>query len=471
MTHEMMVRQYMNTTGKKVTTEAEQQAFNDWAGAEARKAGVSTSEFEKMPADYYGGANNPFQAPPNEELDSAVNTALLAGANGAAAGGNTQQVQQGTQSGAFNTTGNTSTTGSQNQSQTQATQGSSNTNTSQVGTQQGTTSQTGTTNTTGQTQQQTGVVDTLGFGDLLKNQGQQAGANDAARNTYLTDLIATGGDGFNNQIDQAVRSSQSGPGMQGVGDSGKGRAAAYAVEQVANNNQNQRLNAAQQLAGPSATTTLANAGAPYLGQTSNQTSNQVGNTSEMGTQEATNTSLGNTKQNTSSLGSMLSSALSSSNEQSSQGGSSAAKNTQIAAGNTPEQSTSSGGGSIVCTALVEHELLDKELVEAELRFIKRNWDTFKQAAKGYYSFGVPLAKLVRRSRLVALCVAPIARSCSREAAKFEGVDVRSRWWDSIVYGAFFGLSHALGGFIKGDAVVRDPEVLDMLAANNLLLPL
>lgn len=206
--------------------------------------------------------------------------------------GTTQQDSTNTGFNNQNTTGtvNTNNQGTSNQI--------SSGTTTQQGKTQGTTSGTSNQATTGtvagtsaqQGTSTTGVVDTLGFGGLLQGAGSTALTNDAARNAFLHDVMATGGNQFKSQVDQAVRQSLSGPGMSGVGESAQGRAAGYAAEQVARQNLNQRLNAAEQLAGPTALSTLVGAGNPYLGSTN--TSNVTGQTGQTSQQNVLGTNTG-----------------------------------------------------------------------------------------------------------------------------------------------------------------------------------
>tara|TARA_R110000868_G_scaffold18653_5_gene81630 strand:- start:51 stop:1298 length:1248 start_codon:yes stop_codon:yes gene_type:complete len=358
-------------------------------------------------------------APVTNPLADAANTALLSGAARAAGGGNTYQVQGGNQEGAFATTGSEGSASSQQQQQFSNTRGIQDQAT------------TGRTTNTGAT----GVTDTLGFGNLLKEGVGDAKTNDATRNNFLTDLVKTGGEGFNAQVDQAVRQSQSGPTMNGVGDSGKDRAAAYATEAVARNNMGERLQGAAQLAGPTAATSLASAGNPYLGQTTNNTGVNTSNTA------------GSTEQSTGSFGNLLSSSLS----QQTQGGTSSAANTQIAAGNQPEQTTSGGGGgSIICTALAQEGLLSNELVAESTAFIYSNWEHYKRAARGYYCWANGVIAGIHRYRWLARLVLPFARACSQEAARRNGMEVPKRWYNVAIYHTVFQFCNFIGRFVKAN---------------------
>lgn len=427
---------------------------------------INSPEGQAAFQQWQGGQTNPF-SPSGTNLDDAANQALLSGATRAAGGGNTYQVQGGNQQGAFGTVGQEANTGSQTQTQQTAQTGTQ--TQAGTGTQQQVANTTGTTAGNTTTSNTRGVNDTLGFGSLLQGGVGGAQTADASRGTFLQDMVDTGGAGFGQQVDRAVRASQSGPGMQGTGDNAKDRAAGYAAEGVAMDNANQRLNASQQLAGPTATQTLAGAGTPYLGTTDTGTQATTGTQQQTAntTGSTTNNTTGTTQQNSSSLGSLLSSSL----QNQSQGGVSSAANTQIAAGNQPEQTTSGGGGggSVVCSALVERDMLSRTLVVEEAQYIAGHWPKFKQAAKGYYLFGVPLAKQVRKHHWVANLCLPIACACATEAARRGGSFRQKRWFNVVAYKAMFVTCHSLGWFVRKPATIDDPGLCRML--NDLQLHL
>lgn len=150
----------------------------------------------------------------------------------------------------------------------------------------------------------TNVTDSLGLGSLISQQAKAAQTSDAARNTWLTDVMQNGGTGYQDQMQQAINNSLSGPGMQGVGNMAKGRVAGSAAEQIAMNNMDQRLAAAQQLQSGGQFAQVAALGNPYLGSstatsgtsatnTANTTQNSTQNTSDIFNQNTGNSSTAN----------------------------------------------------------------------------------------------------------------------------------------------------------------------------------
>jgi hypothetical protein len=334
-------------------------------------------------------------------------------------GANTNQVQGGAQAGQFGSTGVTdqeTSTGAQ---------------------QQGATSQQGTTNGGSVT----GVNDTLGMGALLQGQQGAATATDATRGSTLNSLMQQGDPALQQQVSQAVSRSLSGPGMQGVGQGAQARAAGDAAAQIGMNSAGTQLAASQQAAGPTATTTLAAAGNPYLGQTQQNVQNQ----------STTGQSAQNTTGQSSAVGG-----------QSTQGTANS-QNQQQAFGLTPQQSTSSGGGSVICTALGERGWLPRWMLEDELFFVSQNWKSFKHAARCYFLWGTPVAKLVRRNWFVAILCYPFANACAYEAARRSGITkLPCRWWASFAYYTFLIPNTAIGFCLPGKPRVTDPSIVKML---------
>jgi len=369
------------------------------------------------------------------DLNAAANNALMSGATNAtnATGANaSNQVQASNQTGAFDTTGTSAQT--QNQTQQNQTTGASTTNTNQ------------------QTTGQTGVVDTLGTGAML--QGQQAGAtaNTNAVNNFLSGVIQQGAPAFQSQVQQAVNNATSGPGMVGAGQSANARAAGYAGSEVGRQMLGQQLQAAGQLSGPTAATTLANASAPYLGQTSTQ-----GTT---GTQQQ------------SSLENTLGTALNSLVENQSQAGTSNAGSTQIAAGTSPIQQQK--GGKIICTVLVKHKLMRRETVANELVYFRKHWDFFKRSAVGYVFFAQLLAVFALHHKWFARLCAPLARACSHVIlCKLWGMQPRKL--AAVAYFFFFHFCDKLGWLLlrfwspNAPDKVSNPELVALLEELDLSL--
>ena len=371
---------------------------------------------------------------------AAIKQALQAGATGAQTGGNANQVQAGSQTGAFSSTGTENQVQNQTQNQTQA------------GTQTGTTAQ----NTTGQT----GVLDTLGAGSALAGLVPQSTATTNNTNATLTGIMQNGDPNLQSQVQQAVNNATSGPGMVGAGQSANARAAGYAAADVGRQSEAHQLQAAQQLSGPTAATTLAGAAVPYNGATS-QSNNTGAN------QTATNsTSLGNT------LGSMVTNQ--------DQSGTSSADNVQVAAGNQPQQQQQSKGGKVVCTVLVEHGLLSRAVVATELLFFQKHAAEFKRAIIGYYFFGVWLARLALKYKTVAYLCFPIAWGCTTETMRlydneFLKTSKKANPFARLIFKTFFYFTDSLGWALlkfwpeKAQDKITDPVIIALLKKHDLTL--
>jgi hypothetical protein len=267
-------------------------------------------------------------------------------------------------------------------------------------------------------------------------------------------------------MDTAIRASQSGQ-VQNSGENAKARIGAYAAEKVAQDNQNLRLSAAQQLAGPTAVTTLAGAGNPYLGQTATNTNvgnitgttannnvsnttgsttnntNTVGNTTTAGTQNTAqqNQTAGTTNSATQSqqLQNTLSKLLS--NETSDQQGVSGGLTSVNSVGKQPVQQ-SGGGMSVICTVLQKHGLLDTELVRAEVAYFRASKDKHFNAWKAYYAWGRKFAKwLDGRPVAMGLTAAVVKRLIAVPAGK--GGFVAKLCWHTLLFG-----HHVAGWFVK-----------------------
>lgn len=397
--------------------------------------------------------------------------------------GNNNQIQGGAQTGAFQS-GSTqqqsqsqlgSTTGtSTQQQQTGGTSQENQSGTSQTQ-QQGT--NLGQTTNVGQTT--TGVKDTLGFGDLLKGGASAAQGTDASRTAYLTDLMSNGGSAFQDQVKAATNQALSGPTMQGVGDSAGARAAGYAAANVARTNQDQRLNAAAQLAGPTATQTLASAGNPYLGSTAEtaNTGTQQQNTTNTGVSQNQSANTGATTgtSNASGTSNQLTASMTDLINQASSSGTSNAQNAQAAYGTTPSQTTSGGGGgSVICTVLGERGLLPEWMLIEEIIHIKSHAKRFHSAAKGYLFWGEAVARLARRNKFVAYLCLPLAKACAYEAsrrARKETLTHRDQlpkfFIPIVAYWTFFIGTTILGQFIPGKPKIKDPELLALMSRTGL----
>lgn len=447
-------------------------------------------------------------------------------------GGNYNQVQNATQLGQFGTvgqnyqqqsgttgqqqTGTNQTTGTQNtaQQQNQATtqqqQQNQATQSQQQQAQTGTSQQqqaqdsrtTGTTTQQTQGQESQRAVDTYGFGQLLRDQAGQVGASDADRTAWLKDTMQTGGSGFNSQIDQAVRQSQTGPGMTGAGDSSRARRAAYTAAEVGRTNLNQRLAAAEQLAGPTGLASLSTAANPYIGR--DTTSSGTGTTfQDLLTKGTTNTTGTNTSQGTTS-GTQLSQGTTfgtsnmtgNTNTQSltdqlqktaqnttgfqdlvtkgaeTQAGTTLGQSSQAGVGQIPQGQPVKTGGCVLCTAAVEMKLPKANMLRVLRRVInhKLNVDrsAFASASRGYFAIFTPFARWLLTHPVIALVLWPFARAVVYEELRVSG---RRLPWKPVAWGVHW-LGHtfcaAVGSFFPVRGYVTDPVITEIARKNNIL---
>lgn len=432
---------------------------------------------------------------------------------------NQQYGQQNTnqqQNTAQQSVGQSSTAGSQTQQQTGQEQS----------TQDLTARTQGTTSTSGTNTSQ--AIDSLGFGQLLRDSAGSVQQTDAVRQGYLSDLVQTGGSAFNSQVDQAIRNSQSGPGMLGVGDSARARSSGYAAAQIARNNTQERLAASQQLAGPTGLATLSTAANPYVGRTdtTNQTqnvdqttrtqgttgttssgtttgtsqanqfnsSNQTGQmTGSQGTSSATSGSqtnnqtqnsisnllgsmsgsgFSNTQQGT--TGSMQSSMAGLSNLLNSQSevnsGSTTAQSSQVAAGQIPEgQPMKTGGGCVLCTAAIELGLSRHHRVLRQVIAYKLGpgWSSFRRAAYGYFFLFTPLAYWLLKHPRIAATLWPMAKAVVYEELRVSGRNLPRNRWASAVHWAGHYLCAAVG-YLPVPRRVTNPVILSIAQRENIL---
>jgi hypothetical protein len=382
---------------------------------------------------------------------------LQAGADRAAAGGNTNQLQGSQQSGEFNSTGTQTQTGTQI--------GNTSQQMNQTGTTQGQTVTSGTQNQSGTSSTTSQMGDEMGFGALLKSQGSQIAATDATRSGFLSDLVQTGGKGFQDQVAMAANTALSGPGMQGTGRAAQGRVAGSAVGDVARNNMGQRLQASQQLSGPTGLQTASQAALPYNSQTQNQSFN---NTTQ-------SNSVADTNQTTQSSGTQTGQSFNLSDLVSNQAqtGTSKASGVQVATGQIPEGKSTSSGGCYVCTAYVELGLMHPAAVRRGALYKLANLPKYGRSLFGYTVYGPALARLVLRSTLFALIFYPVARAVLyEECRRATGVRLRRKMFASIVHDAFHYGSYWVGRIAKrcGYKAVQAPGVgvMDALKKHNLL---
>jgi hypothetical protein len=377
-------------------------------------------------------------------------------------GENFRQTQSGTQTGAFNTTGSSNFAQGQTSGQTTAgtrvTAGQTDTSQNVAGGSSSGTSQTGrTTGTVGtDTTTSTGVRDTLGFGQLLQGQVGAAGAADATRQSFLTDLVQTGGANLNSQIEQAVRNSLTGPQTTNAGESARARMGGYAAAEMGRRNTENRLAAANQLAGPTATQTLVGAGTPFLGQTQTTRGTQTTDmtnaidalTNTSNWQDLVNRTATQGAEASSGVTQGFQNTVGSANE--AQLGSATGGSTQTAAGVVPKEQTvnTGGGGCIICTAGMAHGLWRRPRL---LRKVTRHklvveGPRFHRAARGYFFLFGPLARLALRSRLVSRFTMPVANAVVYEEARIAGVDLPFRPVPWAIHWTWHGLCSLVGRF-------------------------
>lgn len=348
-------------------------------------------------------------------------------------GGNYQQVQNSVQSGQFNSQGTTN--------QNQQTESGQQTNQQQTGQQQ----------TTGQSTQTTQAVDPYGWGNLLDQQLQQSVGGDADRTAWLQDVMQTGGQGFNSQVEQAVRQSLTGPQTTGAGDSARSRMAGYAAADVARNNMNQRLAASEQLAGPTGFTNLISQAQPFVGSTTTGES----------------TSLTDTLNNLSSNSSGWQNLVNQVSEN--QSGTTSANASQAGAGNIPEGQPVKTGGCVLCTAAIElglsnHRNVLRRVISHKLN---KDWKRFRNAARGYFFIFTPFARWLLNKPVLAKTLWPLAKGVVYEELRVSGrrLPFKLSAW----------LTHWIGhsvcsivGRLPVPGYVTDPVIISIAKQNNIL---
>lgn len=347
-------------------------------------------------------------------------------------GGNTAQNQGSTQVGTYSNIGDTTNT------QTGKSGGTDTTNMA------------GTTTSAGG--QQTHASDDYGFGALLKSGQAGATANDATRNAYLSDLVSTGGANYAGQTDAAIRGSLTGPQATGAGDGARARIAGDAAANIQRNNTGERLQAAQQLAGPTATTTLSSAANPYIGQ--------IGSTSNNAT----------TAQSTGSVKNDFSNLVNDTSE--AQAGSAVGIGKQAANGLALQnQQSSGGGGCVLCTAAIDLGLPGSNLHRVLRTVISyklhKDWKNFRHAARGYFFLFTPLARYLLRHPCLAQTLWPIAKACVYEELRVAGRPLPKRVWASVVHWTGHGVCSVVGRFpVPG--VVRDKVITEIARREGIL---
>ena len=448
--------------------------------------------FDALVSGNQPNPNPKLPALPNPGTNLPSNTVTDADGNVTTApAGNYWQNQSGNQGGAFNTVNNTSTVGGSDKLVTnagttnQATNNKTTTGATTGTSNLGTTSNTGlqTNNTSGTVNQTTGntVQDTLGFGQLLKSQAGTVGASDAERTAWLQDTMKTGGSGFNSQVDQAVRQSLSGPGRTGTGESASARAAGYAASDVARNNLGQRLQASQQLAGPTGLASLSSAANPYLGSTSSTTGTSTGtgtvSSSNQGTSSNTGTS--NTTGFEDLVGNTTSSSVNSSREKlnnflnsnENTAGTAVGSSNSSASGQIPQtQNVSSGGGGcVLCTAGIElgqwrNVRVLRKVIQHK---VQRDWSRFRLAARGYFFVFSPVARFLLTHPRTSAAIQPVLRAIVYEELRVAGENLPFKAWPWTIHWLGHGLCSVVGrlpvpGRVTDEVIIATAQKYNVL---------
>ena len=476
--------------------------FNAWS--------ESIGGFESAPSPSASAAPRPtFATSPTSANPTAVNIfgaadpaqTLALAVQGAGVMPNTTQVQGGQQAGYFDSTGVTDTTGSKTTAGTDRSTSSGVDLTQQTGSRDvtGATSgaRTGVTQTEqagttvedltgrGTTAGTTRVADTLGLGSLLKDQSGAATSADKARQSFLESLVNQGPKEQQALTQAAVNQALSGPGMFGTGEGAQARAAGNAAAQVGLQSLAQQLEAARQLAGPTATTTLVGAGTPYLGQdttgTTESSQSKEGSTAgattatESGiqtsdtTQRETSGSLTDVSRRAESLNLRDLVEATSGTTTEDQSGTSGNVGVTAGIGTTPPASTSSGGGCVACTAYVDVGWKAHRIVRAAAEY-KLSLPKYRRSLAGYSVYGPALARLIQRSPLFAKLFFPVARAVLYEELRLAGRVSQSSKWASLCHFGFHYGSLAVA-VLTGQRDIKqcDKETINLLERNNLFV--
>lgn len=377
----------------------------------------------------------------------------------------------------------------------------------------------GTQATTGTTSGTTGVNAPFDVGALVNSTLGTDATTDANRSSFLNDFMNTGGTALNSQVDQAVRQSLSGPQAVGAGDSAQARAAGYSAAQIARNNADQRLQAASELAGPTATGSTVASFAPLFGTTSTgtntgntttaNTGTTTGNTTNVnagqtGTSTAGTTTGSNTGSTTGSTtgtsagttagtsnlatgGTSTGSTTGASNtagtsntldlqsllSNEGQAGTAIGNSLQQAGGLVPQGQPTGSSGCVVCTAFVARGQMKPGAIRRAVRW-KLGVPKYATSIAGYMLYGPFLARLVLHSDVAAYALRSLARAILYHEV-FLACPNRLRWklkpW--LCHAAFNCLSWPVGllsQWLGLDTGVRCPQIRALLKSQNLDFP-
>jgi hypothetical protein len=279
--------------------------------------------------------------------------------------------------------------------------------------------------------------------------------------------------------------------MTGTGDSARARASGYAAAQIARNNADQRLQASNQLAGPTGLGTATGAFAPLYGQsttgttagnrmtsgTSNQSTQQTGNTATTGTtnQNVTSnqTNLGSTATNQATTNDKTGQTFDFQNLVGNEatGGTAWGNSLGRSFGQALEGQTTSSGGCVVCTAFVDQGRMHPGAIRRAVKWKLSRLKDYALSLEGYALYGPTLARMVMRRGLAARMIRPIAREILYHEV-WMSAPRRLKWrvTAAMAHGVFhygsipLGLvNRALGRRLE----VTCPVVKQMLIKNNL----
>ena len=212
-------------------------------------------------------------------------------------------------------------------------------------------------------------LDTLGFGQLLKNTAPTAQSLDAQKNAALTPLANGSSPAYADLIAKAVKQGVSGPSMTGAGNEANIRGAATGASNANAQNISNQISAANSLGLPT-TTSVANAAQPYAGTATSSQGASLSNDISQGLAQAYNDTFAQ------------------------------------ATGPTSTTTQSSGGGmSIICTAMYEQGLLPGRACVIGRKYARHvGFETYL----GYHTCFKWLANLICKSRPFAVLFQPVA---------------------------------------------------------------
>lgn len=383
-----------------------------------------------------------------------ANDALNLGAIRAQAGGNTNQVSGSTQVG--NLSGVNDQSATQTNHATGSTNGATTENTQQNGTQAGT------RNTSSDTSmnQTSGVAHDLGLSGLVQSEGQMQGASDVSRNNFLRDVQDNGGTGFQQQLDAGIRQSLSGPGMVGVGDEARGRAAGTAAADIGRNNLNQRLDASRQLSGPTGVSTLAQ-GAGSSGLLGSTT---TGSTSNLGSELSNLVSSNASNSAGTSAQTNLTDAINATQSHGTNSSAASGSSLGVSTGQTPEQK-SSGGGCFVSTVYVDKGLLAASTVRRAVKSKLSKIDKYEDSINGYMVWGPAVSRCVAKIPLVLRLLERPVRAILYEEIRLSNDRIKSKLSARLWHSAFHYGNYICYPFRR--KTTSNPVTVAMLNRNNL----